>query len=125
MQSTTMTQPKPRLEFEQLQKGLTQVGLNLSESELDVLNIGNTIFLEEMGLSEIGSVFILASAMSPINLGQPRKRIRFHDLPKVTQASAGCSGIPIYCWSSEEGKKRCLYLTMIDGKPAVRTSCLV
>jgi hypothetical protein len=73
MESTTRAQPREILEINELQKGLNRVGLTLSESELNELNIGNTISLEGMELSEIGSVFILASAISALNSGKPKK----------------------------------------------------
>lgn len=123
MESTIRAQPTEILEINQLQNGLNRVGLTLSESELNDLNIGSTISLESMELSEIGSVFILASAISAVNLGKPKKPITFRDLPQVFEESACCCGLPIYCWNSDFLGKRCLYLTLVDGKPAVRTCC--
>jgi hypothetical protein len=125
MESTTRAQPREILEINELQKGLNRVGLTLSESELNELNIGNTISLEGMELSEIGSVFILASAISAVNSGKPKKPITFRDLPQAFKESACCCGLPLYCWSSNFLGKCCLYLTLLDGKPAVRTCCQI
>lgn len=122
MESTIRAQPTKILEINELQKGLKRVGLTLTESELSELNIGSTIPLEGMELSEIGSVFILASAISVLNLGKPKKPITFRELPQAFEES-GCCGIPIYCWNSDFLRKRCLYLTLVDGKPAVCTCC--
>lgn len=112
------------LEINQLQKGLKLVGLMLSELEVKELNLGNIISLGGRDLSEIGSVFILASAISALNLGKGKKKITYEDLPKGVQDCASCSGITIYCWNSDlTSGKRCLYLTLVDGKPAIRICC--
>ena len=106
---------------QEIRKGLNLLGLNLSDSELDEAKIGDTILLENRTLGEIGSVFILAAALSAANLG--KKKITFQDLCKAmaeSQSSAGY-GIPIYCWHDSVQKKYCIYLTLIDGKPAIRT----
>lgn len=124
MESTTRVQPTEIIEINELQKGLNRVGLTLSVSELNELNKGNTISLEGMELSEIGSVFILASALSALNLGKPKKPIIFRDLPQAFTEST-CCGLPVYCWSSDFLGKCCLYLTLLDGKPAVRTCCQI
>lgn len=95
------------------------LGLNLSESEIDELKLGNLVSLESRDLSEIGSLFILAEALSTTNLGNPKKKITFRDLHQSMKEPAHCSGIPIYRWEDEFKKICCIYLTLIDGKPAV------
>lgn len=105
-----------------MQKGVSLLGLALSESELNELWLGNYISLEGRSLSEIGSLFILAAALSAINSGKTKKTVTFQDLLKVVTESARCPGIPIYCWCDCFGK-RCLYLTLVDGKPAILTNC--
>jgi hypothetical protein len=117
------SQPGYIVDIEQLEKGLQRVGLLLTEPEFNELNAGHIISLERMELGEIGSLFILASAASPLNLGRSKQPIAFQDLPKATQDCQGCSGIPLYCWDSDFIGKRCLYLTVVDGKPAVRVCC--
>ena len=102
-----------------IDKCLHILGLNLSESEIDELKIGKLVSLESRDLSEIGSVFILAAALSATNLGNPKKKIVFRDLHQSLKESAHCSGIPIYCWQNDSQKKCCIYLTLIDGKPAI------
>ena len=104
-----------------INKCLHILGLNLSESEIDELKVGKLVSLESRDLSEIGSVFILAEALSAANLGKPKKKIAFRDLPQSREESAPCSGIPIYCWQDDFQKKCCIYLTLINGKPAVHT----
>lgn len=117
----SIAQPTEILEINQLEKGLNRIGLMLSKLEFNELNIGNTISLEGRTLSEIGSVFILASAVSAINLGKGNQNITYQDLPKAAPNCAYCSGIVIYCWNSDFiPGKRCLYLTSLDGKPAIR-----
>lgn len=105
------------LESSEIQKGINLVGLKISESELNELN-GNTISLEGRNLSEIGSVFILASALSAVN---SVKAITFRDLPKVFISSSCCGG-SIYSWNSDLLGKCCLLLTLVDGKPAFKVS---
>lgn len=101
----------------EIQKGIYLLGLNISEFELKELLSGNIISLENRGLSEIGLLFILAEALSALN---SFKNVTFRDLSEVvTEASSSC-GIPIFCWDSELGKC-CLYLTLVNGKPALKT----
>ena len=71
--------------MEELEKGLQRVGLSLSEPELRQLSFGHIISLEKMELSTIGTLFLLASAASALNLGHIKKPIAFQDLPKATQ----------------------------------------
>lgn len=103
----------------QIQKGINLLGLNLSESEFNELELGNTISLAGRRLSEIGSIFILAEALSAL---QSVKNTTFQDLLKVVGEPSYYSGIPIYRWDSEILGNRCLLLTMLDGKPAVTIS---
>ncbi|YAF97321.1 MAG: hypothetical protein AB3A66_06565 [Nodularia sp. CChRGM 3473] len=104
----------------EIHKGLHLLGLSLSELELNDLKIGQTISLETRSLGEIGSMFILAAALSAVNLGKTKKTVTFGDLPQVVNESANSPGIPIYCWISDTLNKKCLYLTLVDGKPALR-----
>lgn len=106
----------------EIHKGLHLLGLNLSDLELQELQMSNIFLLENRSLSEIGSVFILAAAMATLNLGNPKKAITFRDLPLAATDSAHCAGIPIYYWNSDALAQSCscLYLTLVDGKPALR-----
>lgn len=120
----SLAQPKQNLEIDQLQNGLGRIGLRLSETEVNELNIGNIITLEKMELDKIGSIFILASAIFASNLGNSKKSITFKDLPKSVRECGCCSGIPIYSWESESVPgKRYLYLTVVNSLPAVRVCC--
>lgn len=101
-------------------KYLNLLGLSLSESEMNQLNIGDIVSLEKRDLSEIGSVFILATALSKKNFGKSKKSITFQDLPTVVHQSNSCSGIPLFCWDSTSFARRCLYLTLVNGIPALR-----
>ena len=122
----SLTKQTEILEINQLQKGLERIGLMLSELEVNELNLGNIISLAGKDLSEIGSVFILASAISAVNSGKGKKKITYQDLPKGVQDCACCSGILIHCWNSDFTLgKRCLYLTLADGKPAIRICCQI
>lgn len=80
---------------------------------------GNFISLESRGLSEIGSVFVLAEALSAVN---SMKNTAFRDLSEVVTESSRCSGIPIVNWNFDHFGKCCLLLTLVDGKPAVKAS---
>ena len=86
------------LSSQEIHKGLKLLGLNLTKTELDTLKIGNLVSLESRSLSEIGSMFILAGAISSVILGKKKKEVTFQDLPTVEPASNMCFGIPIYCW---------------------------
>jgi len=106
-------------EISQIKKAINLLGLNLSESELNELELGNTISLASRSLSEIGSIFILAEALSAL---QSVKNTTFQDLLKQVAEPSNYSGIPIHYWDSELLGQRCLLLTMSDGKPAVTIS---
>ncbi len=101
-----------------LKSGLARIGLNLTSDQLEELVRGNLVSLEHLGLSELGSIFILASAVSALNLGRKKRKITFGDLPNPLQNCTCCSGIPVYCWLSDE--KCCIYLTLLEGKPVLR-----
>jgi hypothetical protein len=116
-----MSQLTPSSIDSPIRKCLEILGLNLSESEIGELKVGKLVSLESKDLSEIGSLFILADALSAVNLGKTKKKIAFRDLLQALTESAHCSGIPIYCWQDNSQRKWCIYLTLSDGKPAVRT----
>ncbi|GEM_PF-2176189 len=101
-----------------ISKGLSLLGLKLSESELAELLSGSCISLGNRELSEIGSLFILAATLSSVNTGN-RTKIAFEDLLKFFRETAPCSGIPIYSWTDSPKSKYNLYLTFAGCKPAV------
>lgn len=105
------------LNTHEIQKGINLLGLNISESELNELQSGNIISLESRSLGELGSVFILAEALSAVN---SVKSVTFQNLLEVvTEPSRRFGfGIPIYCWNSDLGKC-CVCLKLVNGKPAV------
>lgn len=111
------------LDISTIQKGLNYIGLKLSDSELNELQSGNPISITSRGLGEIGSIFILAAAVSTWNSGNIKKTIAFQDLRKVLTDSAPCSGLPIYCWDSSSASKCCLYLNLLNGVLTVRIGC--
>ncbi len=113
-------------EIHEIKTGLSRLGLKLSAAELQDIHLGNSIPLDGINLSEIGSVFILASAIAGVNGSHSQKKpITFGDLPKLVKESSCCSGIAIHCWLSDSQRKRALYLTLMDGKPAVRACYLL
>lgn len=114
-----MLQSVQTSEIEEIKNGLNRLGLILSDIELNELDQKNVVFLEEIELSKLGSVFILASAVSAFFLGTTKRKVVFQDLPQGVRDSASGSGIPVYCWNFDSSQKRCLYLTFVDGKPAV------
>jgi hypothetical protein len=125
MQSTTLVLSQLILESHELRRGINRIGLNLSDLELQALEQGNSVSLEGRGLSEIGSMFIMAAAVAAINLGKPRTLLKFSDLPTLVEPdippeNASCPGIPIYCWLSNLDKKCCVYLTLTDSKPVLK-----
>ncbi|ABA23584.1 hypothetical protein Ava_3979 [Trichormus variabilis ATCC 29413] len=118
---SNLTQLKKGLETSEVQKGMKLIGLQVTQLELDQLAFGNTISLENRRLGEIGSIFILAEALSAVNSVQTN--ITFQDLPQTVKEFSCCyGGVPIYCWNSDLIGKCCLTLTLLDGKPAIRVS---
>ncbi|GAB1542989.1 hypothetical protein NUACC21_56630 [Scytonema sp. NUACC21] len=109
------------LETSNIQKAVNLIGITISDAELNELKSGNTISLGSRGLSEIGSVFILAEALLRANLVRV-KNITFCDLQKAMEEFSQHSGIPIYCWNSKTGNKCCLLLALVNGKPVIRVS---
>lgn len=114
-----MYKQEQSLETHQVEKAIQLLGLQISENELDKLKFGNAISLEHRSLSEIGSIFILAEALAATN---SVKNITFSYFEKVAVESSHCSGISFYSWNSELFGQCCLFLTLIDGKPAVKAS---
>lgn len=113
-----------KVSLNNFRKSLDLLGLCLSESEVNELSSGNIVSLESRSLGEIGSLFILAAALSASNFGSTKKTITFQDLPQAVSEFPGCSGIPISSWNLDSAfGKCCLYLTLVDGKPALRTYC--
>lgn len=119
-----LVKPEQDLEIVQIEKGLARVGLKLSKTQLNELNIGNIVTLETMELGEIGSVFILALAVFGSNSRNRKKLITFEDLSRAVIDCRCCSGIPIHCWNSDSViGNRCLHLTVLNSVPAVRVCC--
>lgn len=120
-----MSNLMPATSNQEIRKGLHLLGLNLSDSELNEAQIGDTILLENRPLGEIGSMFILAAALAAASIGQ--KKITFQDLyQKMTESSPNGYGVPVYCWQDPSQHRYCIYLALIHGKPAIRTSpCFV
>lgn len=107
-------------EIGEIKKGINRLGLTLSEAEINEIKLGKNISLESRCLSEIGSLFILASAISAVNLGRNNKNITFEDLPEAVNDYPTCTiGIPIYSWNSKVLGKCILYLTLVNGKPGI------
>jgi hypothetical protein len=124
IKSTDISELAPNQKDSKIHTSLNLLGLNLSEAELNELKSGNLVSLESRDLSEIGSLFILAAALSASNLGNTKKPITFGDLPKLVSESACCSGIPLSSWNTNFPSRQChLYLTLVDGKPALQTGC--
>jgi hypothetical protein len=114
----TSSTPNP-LGLSELSKGLKRIGLSLSDLQLHQIYNGETVSLENLGLSEIGSVFMLVAAVSTIHLGRGKQPIIFGDLTKTASECDCSAGLPICCWDVEDERKCCLYLTLVDGKPAI------
>jgi hypothetical protein len=96
------------IEISKIQKAIELLGLNLSDSELDELKSGNTISLESKGLSKVGSVLILAEAISKSSSG---KTASDQNLILVSSEPSGFCTIPVYYCNSDRLDKSCLYLT--------------
>ena len=117
-----ISQSDVMLDSQELKKGLKRIGLTLSDSEIDQLNLGYSISLESMELGVVGSAFVLASAIFSQNFGKRKKPVTFRELPETLENCSGFSGIPIYCWMSELSQKLCLCLSINQGIPALQIS---
>lgn len=106
-------------EAEEILKGTRCLGLKLSEHEIEMLLCGKIMSLEDRSLSELGSVFILAQALSKLN---SLNCTTFKDLLKVVVNFSNQPGLPIYCWNSEQREKCCLLLGFVDSKPSLQVS---
>lgn len=105
---------------EEITKGFSLLGLNLSEIELKNLQSGKIISLETRNLSEIGSAFILATALFHKHSENPKKTLIFKDIFPSDLLSSINGGIPVYCWTTESFEQCCLYLTLLHGIPSVK-----
>lgn len=94
-------------------KGINLMGLNISGEELTVLMQGYTVSLENRSLSEIGSIFIFAEALSSLN---SFKESTFQDLLNVCKELSTHPGLPIHCWTSDLSGKCCLLLAVVNCK---------
>ncbi len=117
-----MSHPTQIPETIQIKQGLKRVGLDISETELQEILSGKPVSLETRCLSEIGSLFILASAISTFTFGKKKKNITFGDLELLTEMPTS-QGIPLYSWTSDSLGKCCLHLTLVGGKPRIVTYC--
>lgn len=104
--------------YEEIHQGVKSLGLNLTEKELASLQSGNLVLLEQRRLSEIGSIFILAAALCPLNSDQKRKTPLFLDIYASEQPASNQQGIPVYCWSKKPSERACLYLFLANGIPS-------
>lgn len=116
-----MSQSTLIAETNEIRKALNRVGLNISDAEVNQILQEKQISLTGRDLSEIGSLFILASAISAINCGRPKKTLTFADLPEKIGDSIACMGVPLYFWHSDLLGRCGLYLTLVNGKPGIAT----
>jgi hypothetical protein len=116
-----MSQSTLIAETNEIRKALNRVGLNISDAEINQILQEKQISLTSRDLSEIGSLFILASAISAINCGKSKKTLTFEDLPEKIGDSISCMGIPLYFWHSDLFGRCGLYLTLVNGKPGIAT----
>lgn len=112
------------LEISELKKALDRIGLVLSESQFNDLNMGKTILLENIAISQIGSVLIIASAIFATNQSLDKTYITFKDLHKKFHDCSSCQGIPLCCCKCEfTDQIHCVYLNFINGIPALKICC--
>lgn len=103
------------IDLQELQRSLELLGVNLTELELNELYFQKIVSLEGKSLSEIGSLFILASALSKSYYN--KKNVTFGDLPKSTSEFSLCFGIPICSVNLKSSPDKLhVYLCLIKGK---------
>lgn len=98
-------------EITEIKKGFRCLGLEISESEINAIEMRKSISLQTRTLSEIGSLFILASAISALKLGQKSTSFTFQNLPYLR--------LPLYSWNCQYFGECCLFLTLINGNPEI------
>lgn len=99
------------LKVDDIQKIGDLIGLSFSESELKMLATGNFVSLKSRGLSEIGSVLILAEALSNVMSASMSDSLK---ISEDSGESIYSSEVPIYCWKARNLTKHCLFLTVSD-----------
>ena len=97
-------------EIQEIKKGGRNLGLEISDSEICDIEMGKPISLQDRTISELGSAFILASAISASKLGK-KINITLEKLPYLR--------LPIHSYDSESLGKCCLFLTLINGSPEI------
>ncbi|MFM6279831.1 MAG: hypothetical protein ACKN9K_15915, partial [Dolichospermum sp.] len=108
----------------QLQQQLNGIGLVLSESQFSDLNRGKIVLLEDLELSQLGSIFIMAAAFFAKNQTIDKTAITFKDLPKKAHDCSSCPGIPLCCCPCQFTEQiHCVYLSFINGIPALKICC--
>lgn len=103
-------------EQKELEAILQKLGLDLSGSELNQLYCGQFVSLENLALADVGTIFILASAIANHNF--KRKNISFRDL-LLLSGTTDSFGIPLYCWDNDTSAKYYLRLTFMEGVPMI------
>jgi len=103
-------------EFKGLEEILKNLGLQLSPLELERLCDKKFVSLENLTLAELGTLFILASAVTSHHFKE--QNISFRDL-LIFNGSSNCFGIPLYYWESNSSVKFYLRLTFLMGKPTI------
>lgn len=100
-----------------LEEVLAILGLQLSDSELNRLQDKKLVSLEGLTLADLGTVLILASAISSQKFKQ--QNISFRDL-LIFNGTSNTIGIPLYCWENKNSAtKTYLRLTFFTGNPAI------
>lgn len=103
---------------ESIDRVAKSIGLKLLDDEIDNLKTGDYVSLARHNLSELGTVFIFASALFEKASGKSKMSISFHDLPQINAKSKYRLGVPIHCWQDSENDW-CLCLTVVGGEPAI------
>lgn len=103
--------------LKKIEQALGILGLKISDSQLNRLYDEKLLSLEYLTLSDLGTLLLLANAISSHKFEQ--KTYCFRDL-LILNKNSNFLGIPLYCLSTQSSsKKTYLRLTFLAGNPAI------
>jgi hypothetical protein len=107
--------------IDEIQKGAELLGIKLIQSDLELLQAGETLSLSSKKLAEIGTAFILAQSIAELCSVDCTC---FQDLCSEQKIKQGkqkknFSGLPVYCWK-KEGHEYCVLFTIQGCNPALK-----
>ena len=107
-------------ELRNLEEVLENLGLHLSEKQVDGLRNNKLVSLEYLTLADLGTILLLAGTINAQKF--KHSNLSFQDL-LMFDGNSNTLGIPLYCWDalsvSTSSTSTYLRLTFFTGKPAL------